>query len=62
MLGLCVANGTSILIKFDSLLCVERYVQVIYLAYKDKIQSYFQIQVINVDIDKIKGLNVLSKE
>ena len=53
---ICVAYGTSALIKFGSLLEIERYVQVVYLEYKDKIQSYFQIQFINVDIDRTTGL------
>ena len=61
MYGLCVAEGTSVLIKFESLLEMERYAQVVYLGHKDKIQSYFQIQLINVDIDRTTGLNILSE-
>lgn len=62
MLGLCVADVSSVLINFECMLGIERYIQVVYLEYKDKIQAYFQIQFINVDIDKNKGLNILSKE
>ena len=62
MLGLCVADVSSVLINFEYMLGIERYIQVVYLEYKDKIQAYFQIQFINVDIDKNKGLNILSKE
>ena len=38
----------------------ERYIQVVYLEYKDKIQRHFQIQFKNVDIDKTTGLNIVS--
>ena len=62
MLGLCVVDVTSVLTNFECMLGIERYIQVVYLEYKDKIQAYFQIQFINVDIDKNKGLNILSKE
>ena len=60
MHGLCVADGTSVLIKFGSLLEIEHYIQVDYSEYKDKIQSYFQIQFINVGNDRTRGLNILS--
>ena len=35
MYGLCVADNTSVLIKFESLLEIERYIEVVYLEYKD---------------------------
>ena len=38
----------------------ERYIQVVYLEYKDKMQPHFQIQFKNVDIDKTTGLNIVS--
>ena len=60
MNGLCIADGKSILMKFESLLEIEQYIQVIYLEYKDKSQSYFQVQFINVDIDANVGHNILS--
>ena len=58
--GLRVANSTSVLIKFESLLEIERYIQVVYCEFKGKIQSYFQIYFINVNADRTTGLNILS--
>lgn len=38
---LSIANSTSVLLKFSSLLEAESYNQVAYLEYRDKQQPYF---------------------
>lgn len=55
MHGLYVLNGRSVLIKFEILLEIESYIQVNYLEFKDKMQSYFEIQFINIDIDRTQN-------
>ena len=55
MHGLYILNGRSVLIKFEILLEIESYIQVNYLEFKDKMQSYFEIQFINIDIDRTQN-------
>jgi len=45
--GLSVANGTSVLMQFDSLYELEKYIQVFYLEYREA-KTYFQIQYIEI--------------
>ena len=39
--GLIVSNGTSVLLKFSSLLEIEKYIQVIYLEYRTSDHIFF---------------------
>ena len=48
--GLSVIDGTSVLMKFNDLFEIEKYIQVRYLAYRDRQQAYFQIQFIEVTV------------
>ena len=52
MRWLNIADSTSVLLKFASLLEVESYVQVVYLEYRDIQQSYFQVQSLNIDVNR----------
>ena len=52
MRWLNIADSTSVLLKFASLLQVESYVQVVYLEYRDIQQSYFQVQSLNIDVNR----------
>ena len=49
--GLCVANGTSVLLKFKDNFEFERYIQVICLTYRGKDNAYFQLYFIQFNID-----------
>ena len=57
--GLSVAGGTSVLLKFSDLMEVEKYIQVFYLEYRSLEQSYFQLQFVYVNIDRILRLDIL---
>ena len=57
--GLSVAGGTSVLLKFSDLMEVEKYIQVFYLEYRSLEQSYFQLQFVYVNIDRILRSNIL---
>ena len=48
--GLSVIDGTSVLMKFNDLFEIEKYIQVRYLEYRDRQQAYFQIQFIEVTV------------
>ena len=41
--GLIGIDGTSVLMKFNDLFKIEKYIQVAYLEYRDRQQTYFQI-------------------
>ena len=43
-----VIYGSSALMKFNDLFEIEKYIQVVYLQYRDRQQAYFQIQFIEV--------------
>ena len=59
--GLCVSDGTSVLLRFHYLLEVERYIQFTYLEFRDIQRLYFQPQFIKIDIiPSIKGEITLS--
>ena len=60
MRGLCIADGSSVLLKFASLLEAESYIQVAYLEYRDTEQSYFRLQFLNIDIDRSSCLSIVS--
>ena len=51
--GLSAAGGTSFLLKFSHLMEVDKYIQVFYLEYRSLEQSYFQLQFVYVNIDRI---------
>ena len=57
--GLSVAGGTSVLLKFSHLMEVEKYIQVFYLEYRSLEQSYFQLQFVYVNIDRILRSDIL---
>ena len=48
--GLSVIDSTSVLMKFNDLFEIEKYIQVRYLEYRDRQQAYFQIQFIEVTV------------
>jgi len=41
-------DGTSVLMQFDSLYELKKYVQVFYLEFRSKETTYFQMQIIDV--------------
>ena len=57
--GLSVAGGTSVLLNFSDLMEVEKYIQVFYLEYRSLEQSYFQLQFVYVNIDRILRSDIL---
>ena len=60
MRGLRNAYGTSVLLKFASLLEGDSHIKVVYLEYRDILQSCFQVQILNIDVDRSSCLNILS--
>ena len=60
MRGLSNADGTSVLLKFASLLEGDSHIKVVYLEYRDILQSCFQVQILNIDVDRSSRLNILS--
>ena len=41
-------DGTSVLMKFNDLFEIEKYIEVAYLEHRERQQAYFQIQFIEV--------------
>ena len=60
MQGLINADGTSALLKFASLLEGDSHIKVVYQEYRDILQSCFQVQILNIDVDRSSCLNILS--
>ena len=60
MQGLSNSSGTSALLKFASLLEGDSHIKVVYLEYRDILQSCFQVQILNIDVDRSSCLNILS--
>ena len=60
MRGLSNSDGTSVLLKFISLLEGDSHIKVVYLEYRDILQSCFQVQILNIDVDRSSRLNILS--
>ena len=56
--GLSVINGVSVLMKFNDLFEIEKYIQVAYLEYRDRQQAYFQIQFIEVTVGSIEKTEI----
>ena len=56
--GLSVIDGTSVLMKFNDLFEIEKYIQVAYLEYTDRHQARFQIQVIEVTVGSIEKTEI----
>ena len=54
------SSGTSALLKFASLLEGDSHIKVVYLEYRDILQSCFQVQILNIDVDRSSRLNILS--
>ena len=57
--GLVVEDGQSVLLKFRDLLQVEKYIQVVYLEFRDSQSEFFQMQFVKVtvsNIDKLKEI------
>ena len=46
--GLSMTDGTSVLMKFNDLFEIEKYIEVAYLEHRERQQAYFQIQFIEV--------------
>ena len=57
---LSIADSTSVLFKFTSILEVESNIHVTYLQYRDIQQSYFQVQFLNIDINRSSCLSIIS--
>ena len=51
-------DGTSVLMKFNNLFEIEKYIQVAYLEYRDRQQVYFQIQFIKVTVGSIEKTEI----
>ena len=60
MRGLSNADGTSVLLKFASLLEGDSHIKVVYLEYRDILQSCFQAQISNIEVVRSSCLNILS--
>ena len=60
MQGLSNSSGTSALLKLASLLEGDSHIKVVYLGYRDILQSCFQVQILNIDVDRSSRLNILS--
>ena len=60
MRGLSNADGTSVLLTFASLLEGDSPIKVVYLGYRDILQSCFQAQILNIDVDRSSCLNISS--
>lgn len=57
--GLTAPNGTSVLLRFDNLYELEKYIQVFYLEYRSKEITYFQIQFIEITTTENLRLSVI---
>ena len=60
MRGLSNADGTSVLLKFANLLEGDSHIKVVYLEYRDILQSCFQAQISNIEVVRSSCLNILS--
>ena len=60
MRGLSNADGTSVLLKFASLLEGDSHIKVVYLEYRDILQSCFQAQILNIEVVRSSCLSILS--
>ena len=58
--SLSIVGGTSVLLKFSDLTEVEKYIQVFYLEYRSLEQSYFQLQFVRINIDRVLSSNILN--
>ena len=59
--GLYVLNHTTVFLRFNDLLDLERYIQVAYLEFIDIQRLYFQLPFITIDITpRIKNEGTLS--
>ena len=52
--GFSVIDGISVLMKFNDLFEIEKYVQVAYLEYRDRRKAYFQIQFTEMTVGSIQ--------
>ena len=53
-----MTDGTSVLMKFNDLSEIEKYIQVAYLEYGDRQQAYLQIQFTDVTIGSIEKTEI----
>ena len=51
-------DGTSVLMKFNDLFEIEKWILVAYLEYRDKQQVYFQIQFIELTVGSIEKTKI----
>ena len=56
-----IPNGRSILLKFRYVFEIEKYLQVVYLDFRVKQQTYFQAQLITLRTEAIDTLSIFSK-
>ena len=56
-----MTDGTSVLMKFNDLFEIEKYIQVAYLEYRDRQQAYFQIQFTEVTVGSIEKTEIYSQ-
>ena len=54
------ADGNSVLLKSGSLLKVDNHTKVVYLEYRDIRQSFFQVQISNIEVYRTSCLSSLS--
>ena len=59
MWRLSIVDGTSVLSRFTNLLEAWSYIQVAYLEYRDTQQSRFQVEILNIDINRSSSLSIL---
>ena len=60
-MGLNIPNGRSVLLKFRYIFEIEKYIQVVYLEFRDKQQTYFQAQFITLRAEAIDTLSIFPK-
>ena len=53
-----MTDGSSVLMKFNDLSEIEKYIQVAYLEYGDRQQAYFQIQFTEVTVGSIEKTEI----
>ena len=56
--GLSMMDGTSVLMKFNDLFEIEKYIEVAYLEHRERQQAYFQIQFIEVTVGSIENQSI----
>ena len=54
------ADGNSVLLKSASRLKVDSHIKVVYLEYRDIRQSFFQVQISNIEVYRSSCLSNLS--